>query len=306
MDPPNSAPWTFAARAAYFGDRMCPFCDHRNPGGAKFCNDCGSPLDLKPCSQCSAVNHQSATTCYQCGADYPASSTPPEATPAWLAADAVAASGIPEEVGGAANVMQTQFAAKTTFRVGWGLVAITLLVAGIYAVYCANVATPDVTGVAFEPIGAGERNAPITASDVPMVVESNPAKTEAAASLENTTYTALPEVPERVSVRQRPLAVSAARRVSAHQRPVPELHPRVRATPRVAQVLAAAPVGAGADIHKSRGAEPWQAMHVSLARCGGHLIAHIACDQRVRRRLCERHWGEVPECANGIPNDHGQ
>src|SRR5207344_2746490 len=83
--PPN--PWTYAARAAYFGDRVCPFCDHHNPAAAKFCNDCGSPLHLKPCSRCGAVNHQAATNCYKCSAEYPASLTTPKATPMLPAAD---------------------------------------------------------------------------------------------------------------------------------------------------------------------------------------------------------------------------
>ena len=52
--------------------------------------------------------------------------------------------------------------------------------------------------------------------------------------------------------------------------------------------------------------EPWQAMHVSLARCGGDLIARIVCDQRVRRRFCEGHWGGAQECASGVVNDRGQ
>src|SRR5215471_9532148 len=50
MDSPS--PWSYAACAAYFGDLLCRFCDHYNPAGAKFCNDCGSPLHLKPCEQC--------------------------------------------------------------------------------------------------------------------------------------------------------------------------------------------------------------------------------------------------------------
>jgi hypothetical protein len=71
--------------------------------------------------------------------------------------------------------------------------------------------------------------------------------------------------------------------------------------------LAAAPVGVpDAETRKARRTDPWQAMHVSLARCGGDLIARIVCDQRVRQRFCEGHWGEAPECASGIANDHGQ
>jgi double zinc ribbon protein len=52
----------------------CPFCSHSNPAGAKFCNDCGSPLTLKPCRHCEAVNDVAAVECHRCGAplDVPA------------------------------------------------------------------------------------------------------------------------------------------------------------------------------------------------------------------------------------------
>src|SRR5438874_6109514 len=46
----------------------CRFCDHGNPEGARFCNACGSPLHLKPCPQCEAVNDTAAAQCYECGA----------------------------------------------------------------------------------------------------------------------------------------------------------------------------------------------------------------------------------------------
>ena len=46
----------------------CRFCDHHNPEGARFCNACGSPVHLKPCPQCEAVNDVAAAECYECGA----------------------------------------------------------------------------------------------------------------------------------------------------------------------------------------------------------------------------------------------
>ena len=49
----------------------CVFCGHGNPAGAKFCNDCASPLHLKPCNECDAINDRSAESCYKCGADFP-------------------------------------------------------------------------------------------------------------------------------------------------------------------------------------------------------------------------------------------
>ena len=307
MDSPPPAPWTYAARAAYFGDRVCPFCDHHNPAGAKFCNDCGSPLHLKPCNQCDAVNHQAATNCYKCGAEYPASFTTPEATPVLPTADPTSLGATPGDVGVAATVTQPLFAAGA-LRAGWRSAAIaTILIAGAYAAYRINAATPDAMGVASQPIGGGEHNAPTAASAVPMAVESKPAEPETTATLQAPIPITNPEAPKRASTRQRSVPVPATKRASARQLPVPELRAPVGATPAVAQTLAAAPVGAPvAETRKARRPDPWQAMHVSLAGCGGDLIARIVCDQRVRRRFCEGHWGEAPECGSGVANDRGQ
>lgn len=46
----------------------CSFCTHRNPEGSKFCNECGSPLNLAPCPRCEAINNLSDEQCAQCGA----------------------------------------------------------------------------------------------------------------------------------------------------------------------------------------------------------------------------------------------
>src|SRR5438105_5946319 len=56
----------------------CRFCDHANPAGARFCNECGSPLYLKPCPQCEAVNDGAASQCFQCGAALPKDDATPE------------------------------------------------------------------------------------------------------------------------------------------------------------------------------------------------------------------------------------
>jgi ribosomal protein L40E len=307
MDWPLPVPWTNTTLAGYFGDRACPFCDHRNPVGAKFCNDCGSPL--KPCNQCDAVNHQAATNCYKCGAEYPALFTTPEATPVLPGADHTPAGATLCDVGVAATVTQPLFAAGA-LRAGWGLAAIasiliwglgaiaTILIARAYTAYRINATVPDVMEVASQPIGTGEHNAPTAASVVPIAVESKPVELETTAALLAPTPTSNPEAPKRASARQQP--VPATKRPSVRQRPVPEVPTRVAQTH-------AAPVGAAvAETHEARGPDPWEAMHVSLASCGGDLIARIVCDQRVRRAFCEGHWGEAPECASGVANDHGQ
>jgi hypothetical protein len=59
---------------------QCPFCNHANPAGAKYCNDCGSPLHLKPCNHCEAINDEVASNCYKCGAEFPVLSTAPAAS----------------------------------------------------------------------------------------------------------------------------------------------------------------------------------------------------------------------------------
>jgi len=45
----------------------CRFCRHSNPDGAKFCNECGAQVSLKPCPECEAVNAVAAPQCHQCG-----------------------------------------------------------------------------------------------------------------------------------------------------------------------------------------------------------------------------------------------
>jgi len=210
-------------------------------------------------------------------------------------------------MGVAATVTQPLFVGSA-LQAGWRLAAIaTIAIAGAYATYRINAAAPDAMGVASQPIGAGERNAPTAPSAVLMAMESKPVEPEITAALQAPIPTTNPEAPKRATARQRPVPVSATKRASARQRPLPELHAPVRAIPPVAQTLAAARVGAAvAETRKAGRPDRWQAMHVSLARCGGDLIARIVCDQHVRRRFCEGHWGEATECASDVANDRGQ
>src|SRR4051794_40291356 len=132
MDSPPPAPWSYAARAMYFGDPVCRFCEHRSPAGAKFCSECGSPMHLKPCNECDAVNSQSAITCYKCGAEYPAITTPAVA-PVLPAADVAPAWPSPGDVAVSATAKQPLLAAGA-LRVGWHLTLLaTIMIAGAYA-----------------------------------------------------------------------------------------------------------------------------------------------------------------------------
>ena len=60
---------------------FCNFCARDNPEGSKFCNGCGSPLNLTLCSRCEAINNVSAKQCYQCGAPLPSVETEETAIP---------------------------------------------------------------------------------------------------------------------------------------------------------------------------------------------------------------------------------
>src|SRR5437870_977930 len=58
----------------------CPFCDRSNPDSAKYCNECGSPLYLKQCARCEAMNGEVETHCYRCGGALSEESIEPDGT----------------------------------------------------------------------------------------------------------------------------------------------------------------------------------------------------------------------------------
>ncbi|HLW01534.1 MAG TPA: adenylate/guanylate cyclase domain-containing protein [Ktedonobacterales bacterium] len=57
----------------------CLVCGTQNPAGAKFCNECGSPLLSITCPNCGAVNRPNAKFCNECGS--PLASSPENAPP---------------------------------------------------------------------------------------------------------------------------------------------------------------------------------------------------------------------------------
>ena len=65
----------------------CCFCSHQNPEHAKFCNECASPLHLRPCASCNAVNARGSETCHRCDAALPTVATT-DAMPQRIVAEA--------------------------------------------------------------------------------------------------------------------------------------------------------------------------------------------------------------------------
>lgn len=49
----------------------CPYCQHQNTPGARFCADCGAALHLRPCPTCGKVDDVVAKTCVSCGRALP-------------------------------------------------------------------------------------------------------------------------------------------------------------------------------------------------------------------------------------------
>jgi hypothetical protein len=309
MDSQCPPHWTFAARAAYFGERMCSFCDHRNPAGAKFCNECAFPLHLKPCNQCDAINDQAATNCYKCGAACPVSFGAPVAAPVLPEGDAEPAPATPGDLAAATGVTQP-LSADSAWRAGprllspgqFLLAAIgTAVIAVAYSVYRVPEVTPDTTRVASQPIGAAEHNEPTAGIAVRVPEESKVVEPERTATVEVPVPATALVVSERAAS-QRLVPVPSAKRASARQRP--PLDRRAAPPPPAGHSIAVARLAARtAERRKALRPEP-QVMHVNLSRCGGDLIARIACTQRVRRNFCEGHWGAAPECASGVPYEH--
>jgi len=60
---------------------QCLSCNHVNPADAKFCNECGSLLRVKLCSQCEALNDRAAKTCFKCGMEFATPAIRPERAP---------------------------------------------------------------------------------------------------------------------------------------------------------------------------------------------------------------------------------
>jgi len=314
MEPPCPPHWTFAARAAYFGDRMCPFCDRRNPADARFCNECASPLHLKPCNQCNRVNEQAATRCYECGTAFPSSPLTSETTQMSPSVDLGSAPATSSDVADTATMTHAPFAApvlrayRDWRRPGLLIASVaTILIAGVYAARYIDAHAPDATKGSSEVVTAAESDASSATPTVAAAPERGPMEAETAADVQAPPPAVEPDAQTWANVRQDPAPVPAAKRASAHRHPAPDRGTAVSAARRkVHRPVAPTERVPVADISKRAGPERWQAMYTSLARCSGDVSARIVCDERVRRQFCEGHWNNAPACANGVLADRGQ
>jgi hypothetical protein len=98
----------------------------------------------------------------------------------------------PSDIAVAATVTEPIFA-TSAFRADWRLLRpgqlvlagiATILIAGAYAAYRINAATPDAMAIASQPIDTHEHEAPTATSSVPMPVESKPVEPERTPALQ--------------------------------------------------------------------------------------------------------------------------
>jgi ribosomal protein L40E len=105
---------------------QCLFCNHLNPAGASFCNNCGSELHLQPCDRCGALNKRTEKGCHKCGASFtlPAASARNGSVPALTE---VEPANLPPGQGAAATQNKPARLSRRTLQ----LAALTLLFVAI-------------------------------------------------------------------------------------------------------------------------------------------------------------------------------
>ena len=304
MGSPCPPHWSFAARAAYFGDRLCAFCDHRNPPGSNYCNDCAAPLHLKPCGHCNATNEHFAAYCHECGGAYPVPVPAAPSTSA-LAGDSVPAQAAPGEVSvrpPAADVVVPALPPRAGRRVPTpraiaavaavaAVVAVGIVVAVAHHPYRDTTAGADPVAAApqsrdgLEPdVGAAT---PVAAAEA----ESTAANSEAAAQAEAGSPSTDVAAPQRTGMRRAPPPAAGKVRANAHQRAeTPRRAPSAKPTP-APRGVATARVGSHETATRiARPADRSHVMQASLGDCGSPMSGHVACNPRT----------------SGFPNDHGQ
>ena len=67
----------------------CPSCDHANPAGSHYCNQCGMPVHFETCGRCEAINLRGAASCHKCGCVLPGYATPESTATAPLVAESL-------------------------------------------------------------------------------------------------------------------------------------------------------------------------------------------------------------------------
>jgi hypothetical protein len=123
----------------------------------------------------------------------------------------------------------------------------------------------------------------------------------------------MPRLNPSASVAAAPSKVAGPTKVAQRRVVEPPPAPSVPTVPRFGSApepeppsTAPAPVIAP-PVPEAPPPDRWQLMADSISRCGREgFFAGVICEQRVRIKYCEGHWGQAAQCPSGISNDHGR
>jgi ribosomal protein L40E len=117
---------------------QCLFCNHLNPAGASFCNDCGSQMHLQPCDRCRAIAKRTATACPKCGSSFTRPAAPehhsaPAILETQLAEPALNPVGVATELMtlNQSGPTETGMTATRPLRTNWRVAALPILLVAI-------------------------------------------------------------------------------------------------------------------------------------------------------------------------------
>ncbi len=179
-----------------------------------------------------------------------------------------------------------------TFLVGAGVV---MLLVGAFIAYHRHRTAPDLPQASEPPTTAART----TATDAPSMVPAQMAPKSVVDSQ-------LPPVDVTVPIAEVPRVDTAKRAQSRPRAPTVEAPPSPPEAVQPLPTVAAVPAVVPPPVVAAPPADPMEQMRDALSRCStGGIIDRIVCDQRVRREYCDGRWGQVPQCASGVPNDRG-
>jgi Double zinc ribbon len=154
----------------------CPFCQHENISGTRFCAECGFSMHLKICPnpQCGKISDVGVAVCEHCGQAFPKLAAAPD-TASVAPAASPAPGNVPEKAAGA-----TRDNPRTA---AWPLIMVAVVAGGLPLLWAnrASLPTPKTWQVSTQDATKveGAAPAPIGKMKPPVVPELAPAPTSA-------------------------------------------------------------------------------------------------------------------------------
>jgi len=314
----------------------CAACGNENQPTAKFCVHCGvllSPVSAPApaavatasAAVATAPPHSSARSpepvpiaavaamaapapVPAAPAYVPPAPTPPSPAPASAEAAASAPVSVEEAVFAAPPSSDAPSSSKTPLIIG--AVAIVVVIAigfvGYRALYGGGGHEPV---AAAEPPKASEPSAttmgatePVKDAVAPPVApaeapSSNPAEEPPKIATASDGLPGTPVTPVKASTRSAQPKTASKTEPAIDSAPMPA--PAVKAPPKATQVAAATSAAAQPD--------RWQMYADAMGRCAHEdFFKRFGCELRTRNQYCQGYWGQVPQCPEATPRDHGQ